>query len=47
DLAAHDPEHLAAVAAELNSRPRMTLDWDTPAERLAKLLNTDRVATTP
>jgi IS30 family transposase len=38
DLSAHDPEHLAAVAAELNGRPRKTLDWETPAERLHKLL---------
>jgi IS30 family transposase len=37
-LAAHSPEHLAAVAAELNGRPRKTLGWETPAERLAKLL---------
>ena len=47
DLAQHDHEHLAAVAAQLNRRPRMTLDRDTPAERLAELLDTDRVATTP
>ncbi|MFJ9822738.1 IS30 family transposase [Streptomyces sp. NPDC101151] len=40
DLAAHAPEDLAAVAAELNSRPRKTLGWETPAERLAKLLAT-------
>jgi IS30 family transposase len=39
DLSVHDPEHLAAVAAELNGRPRKTLDWDTPAERLASVLN--------
>ncbi|WP_187280437.1 IS30 family transposase [Streptomyces sp. IB2014 016-6] len=39
DLTAHTPEQLAAVAAELNSRPRKTLDWETPAERLAKLLD--------
>jgi transposase, IS30 family len=38
NLAAHSPGHLAAVAAELNSRPRKTLDWDTPAERFANLL---------
>ena len=38
DLAGHTPEHLAAVAAKLNGRPRKTLGWDTPAERLAKLL---------
>ncbi|WP_371099064.1 IS30 family transposase [Streptomyces sanglieri] len=38
DLAAHTPEHLTAVAAELNGRPRKTLGWETPAERLHKLL---------
>jgi transposase, IS30 family len=40
DLAVHDREHLDAVAAELNGRPRKTLGWETPAERLAKLLQT-------
>ncbi|MEU3213681.1 IS30 family transposase, partial [Nocardiopsis alba] len=39
DLAAHSREDLDAVAAELNSRPRKTLGWETPAERLAKLLS--------
>ncbi|WP_438938446.1 IS30 family transposase [Amycolatopsis orientalis] len=38
DLSAHTPDHLTAVAAQLNRRPRKTLGWDTPAERLAKLL---------
>ena len=34
DLRAHGPGDLAAVAAELNTRPRKTLGWDTPAARL-------------
>jgi len=34
DLRAHGPGDLAAVAAELNARPRQTLAWDTPAARL-------------
>jgi IS30 family transposase len=38
DLAKHSAERLADVAAELNGRPRKTLGWETPAERLAKLL---------
>ncbi len=40
DLFQHSREHLVAVAAELNSRPCKTLDWETPAERLVKLLAT-------
>jgi len=38
DLSIHSAEHLAAVAAQLNRRPRKTLGWDTPAERLTMLL---------
>ncbi|MFF3734224.1 IS30 family transposase [Streptomyces sp. NPDC002476] len=38
DLSVHTPEHLAAVADQLNRRPRKTLGWETPAERLHKLL---------
>lgn len=33
DLRAHGPDELAAVAAELNGRPRKTLGWDPPAAR--------------
>ena len=31
DLRMHSPQELAAVAAELNARPRKTLNWQTPA----------------
>jgi IS30 family transposase len=40
DLSAHSAQHLTAVAAGLNSRPRKTLNWQTPSEALAKLLST-------
>jgi IS30 family transposase len=40
NLAAHTAEDLAFVANELNGRPRQTLGWDTPAERMAALLST-------
>jgi|tagenome__1003787_1003787.scaffolds.fasta_scaffold20775221_1 IS30 family transposase len=39
DLSAHTPEHLTAVAIELNGRPRQTLNWRTPAEALRDLLD--------
>jgi IS30 family transposase len=35
DLRMHSADELAAVAAELNARPRKTLAWDTPAARLS------------
>jgi len=38
DLSKYSAEHLQAVANELNDRPRKTLDWDSPAERLCALL---------
>lgn len=41
DLRVHDPEDLAAAAAELNDRPRKTLGWGTPADRLEALLHGD------
>ena len=50
DLSVHSPEDLAFAAAELNGRPRQTLNWRTPAEALADLLSThndDGVATAP
>jgi transposase, IS30 family len=50
DLSVHPAEHLTAVAAQLNARPRKTLGWDSPAEAFARLLSrpvTTGVATTP
>jgi len=39
DLARHGAEDLAAVALALNSRPRKTLGWRTPAEALNEYLS--------
>lgn len=39
-LSRHNREHLTAVAAQLNGRPRKTLGRETPAERLTDLLAT-------
>ena len=41
NLSAFGPEDLEHVAQQLNGRPRKTLDWDTPAERLRDLLLTN------
>jgi IS30 family transposase len=38
DLSIHGSEELEHVAQQLNGRPRKTLGWDTPAERLRDLL---------
>ena len=49
DLSAHSAEDLTAVAIALNSRPRKTLGWRTPAEALDQFLRSShigRVATT-
>ncbi|NIA26368.1 MAG: IS30 family transposase [Gammaproteobacteria bacterium] len=50
DLARHSRGDLDAVALALNTRPRKTLEWHTPAEALDQLLHSDQqggVATTP
>ena len=50
DLSRHSRGDLDAVAAALNSRPRKTLGWKTPAEALDELLHSGHqagVATTP
>jgi IS30 family transposase len=39
DLSVHGAGYLDLVAAELNNRPRKTLDWRTPAEALDRLLS--------
>lgn len=40
DLSVYSPEDLEHVAQQLNGRPRKTLGWNTPAERLRDILLT-------
>lgn len=49
DLGVHTAEDLAAVAAQLNARPRKTLGWLTPAQCLDRVLSglPPLIATTP
>ncbi|HYW91158.1 MAG TPA: IS30 family transposase [Gammaproteobacteria bacterium] len=50
DISRYSARELDAVAVTLNSRPRKTLDWKTPAEALDELLSAAQqasVATTP
>jgi transposase, IS30 family len=47
DLRTCSPADLQAIADQLNDRPRKRLGFRTPAEEFAKLLEQDRVATTP
>jgi transposase, IS30 family len=39
DLSVHGKARLEEVAAELNARPRKTLDWATPAEAMQQVLD--------
>ena len=39
DLSLHSPQRLLEVSAELNDRPRKTLDWTTPTQAMQRLLS--------
>jgi IS30 family transposase len=47
DLSVHTAEHIAAVEAQFNARPRKVHDYYTAAEVFARMLLTGSVATTP
>jgi len=47
DLSQHTAAQLQAIQDELNDRPRKRFGFYTPREQLAKLLEQERVATTP
>ena len=47
DLSAHSPDVLAVVADALNTRPRKTLGWRTPAEALDQCLQASQTECVP
>ncbi len=41
DLSSCSAAHIEEVANELNDRPRKVLNWETPAERLSALIESE------